>query len=96
MPGEQLAGGRVEHRSPAEREHTVVGRQRLGDGLALEVPKVRLAGVDEDVGDRAPLELLDVRIGVPRGHPPGLGEQRADGGLAGAHRPHEHDPDLIT
>ena len=27
VPGEQLAGGRVEHRSPAEREHAVVGRR---------------------------------------------------------------------
>ena len=51
VPGEQLAGGRVEHRSAAQRQHAVVGGQRLGDRLALEVAEVRLAGLHEDVGD---------------------------------------------
>ena len=96
MAGEQVAGGRVEHRSPAERQHAVVGGERLGDRLALQVAEVRLAGVHEDVGDRAPLERLDVGVGVARSDAPGVGQQRADGGLAGAHRADEHDREPVT
>ena len=75
VAGQQLAGGRVEDRAAAERQDAVVGGQRLGHRLALEVAEVRLAGLHEDVGDRAPLRGLDVGVGVAGGDAPGVGEQ---------------------
>jgi hypothetical protein len=76
VAGEQLAGLLVEHRSPAEGEHAVVLGQRGGDGLALERAEVRLAVVDEDLGDRlAGGSGLDVVVGVAEGDAPALGQQ---------------------
>ena len=91
-PREELAGRRVEHRAPAEREHSVVRGQRLAHGLRLQRAEVRLAVVDEDVGDGAALGGLDVGVGVAGADVPGGGEQLGDRGLAGAHRADEHDP----
>ena len=89
MPGQLLAGGGVEHRSPAQGQHAVVLGQRGGDGGALELAEGSLAVVDEDLGDLPPGARLDVVVGVAHGHAPALGQQRGHGGLPGAHRAHE-------
>ena len=92
MAGEPLAGARVEHGAAAEREHAVVLGERRGDRGPLEGAEVRLAGVDEDVGDRAALGRLDVRVGVAeRRRPSASASRRADRGLAGAHRADQDD-----
>jgi hypothetical protein len=91
VAGEQVAGARVEDRPTAQRQHPVVGGERLGDGLALEVPEVRLTRVHEDVRDRPALQRLDVGVGVAHRHAPGVGQQGADRRLAGTHRTHQHD-----
>src|SRR6478609_10909004 len=88
---QELAGAGVEHRSPAQRQDAVVGGQRRGDRLALQAPELGLAGVHEDVGDRAALGRLDVLVGVADGDVPGLGQEPGDRGLAGPHRADQHD-----
>ena len=92
MAGEELAGRRVEDRAAAEGEHAGVRGQRLADGLRLQGAEVRLAVVDEDVGDAAALGGLEVGVGVAGVDAPGGGEQLGDRGLAGAHRADEHGP----
>jgi len=82
----------VQHRATAQRQHPRVPGQRRTDRLALQLPEAGLAVVDEDLGDAAPGRGLDVLVGVAQVDAPALGEQRADGRLAGAHRPDQDHP----
>ncbi len=86
----------IEHGSPAEGEHAVVGGQGLSDGGTLQGAEDGLAVVDEDLGDLAPGGGLDVVVGVAHGRAQALGHQRADSRLAGAHRPDHHDHRELT
>ena len=81
---EQDPGVGVEDGAAAEREDAVVGGERVLDRALLQRAEVRLAVVDEDLGDLLAGGGLDVRVGVAEGDAELLGHQPADGGLAGA------------
>ena len=61
------------------------------DGQPLLLAEVRLAGVDEDLRDRAPLGQFDERVGVDDRHAQPLGDEGPDGRLAGSRRADDDD-----
>jgi hypothetical protein len=93
---DHVAGERVAHaigaqRAAAERHHAAVRpSEQLEDQLLLAPPELRLALAVEERLDRLAERLLELAVGVERGHPE-LGRGRARGArLAGAHEAHEH------
>nr|BFF26663.1 hypothetical protein GCM10025732_46280 [Glycomyces mayteni] len=89
--GEELAGVRGEDGAAAEGEDPVVLGHGPADRFAFERAEVLLAVVHEDVGDRLPGGGDDVGVGVAECRAERLGQRAADGGLAGAGRPDDHD-----
>ena len=83
-PGAQpLAIERREHRTAAERDHSVWAGKRLGQDPLLDPPELGLAAL-EQLADRA-VPALDQPVEVderPRGQ---LGDTRSHGRLAGSH-----------
>jgi hypothetical protein len=87
---EQLAAGRAEDGAAAQGEDAVVVGERPGDGGLLQRTEVLLAGGDEQVGDGAAGERLDVGVGVAEGHAQRGRDRRPDGGLARRRRTDQH------
>ena len=81
---------RVEHHATAGRDHQTHAIGQFGGELALDAPEGLLPHRPEDVGNLA-VAFFDDHIGVDELVPELLGEQAADGGLAGAHEAGEHD-----
>jgi hypothetical protein len=60
-----------------------------GDRRLLQRAEVRLAVLDEDVGDGGAGSDLDVAVGVTESGAEGLGQRRPDGGLTRRRRSDE-------
>jgi hypothetical protein len=65
--------------------------QREGDRSLLQRAEVRLAVLDEDVGDGGARADLDVAVGIAETGAQPFGQRRPDGGLPGRRRPDEDD-----
>jgi hypothetical protein len=86
------AGVGVHVGAAAGRQHL---RRRVvedaGDDAHFAGAEIGLAVLVEDLGDRQVRRLLDLGVGVDEGQGETVGEPAADGGLARAHQPDEHD-----
>ena len=90
VPAQDGTGLGRQDGAAAEGEHPRVGGQRLGHGGAFQGPEMGLAVVDEDLRDRFAGRRLDVVVDVAELHAQGVGDQVADGGLAGPGWPDQH------
>ncbi len=95
MALEQLPGPRIEHRTAAEGEDTVVAAECVGDGFPLECAERGLAVVDEDLLDGLAGPRLDGVVAVEEANAQGVGEQPADRRLARTHGADEHGRRLM-
>jgi hypothetical protein len=83
---------RLDEGAAAGGEHDrLAARQQAGDDAALALAEMGLAVPAEDLADRGAGRLLDLGVGVAEGQTPARGQPAADGRLAGARHPHQHD-----
>ena len=90
LAGQQILGGRVHHRPPAERQDPAMAGQAAGHRSAFQLPEGGFAVGDEDVADRLARGLLDDVIGVQERGAQQRGSEQPDGRLA---RPRRADQD---
>ncbi len=79
----------IEHRAAPGSEDDVAHCSQLLDHLCLALSKTGLAFYVEDDCNAHACSRLDLAVGIVERLAEALGELAADGGLSGAHHPHQ-------